>query len=333
MSAARIVKTAVIVLTLVILALVVAGCSESPNFFRPESPEGRDIANLGYQIFIILSVVLLSVWGILIAILIKDRRRPESQVKQTHGNLTIEIIWTAIPAVIVSVLFVLTLQTMSALSLPSGDPSMDVIARQWWWELDYGPGAFKSANEMHVPLNRETLAMTTSTDVIHSFWAPQLGGKIDMIPGRYNKTAFIPTRAGSFLGECSEFCGEQHARMRFLVVVEPIDKFTSWYRNQTLPARQPGGAQAQAGRQLIRTSACAGCHAIRGEGLNRQEGPDLTHLASRTSLAAVTLTNTPENLRRWLREPQQVKPANKMPAVPLTEEQLDQLVAYLTQLK
>jgi cytochrome c oxidase subunit II len=331
-SPVRIVKAALVVLAVTLTALT-AGCAKSPNFFLPESPQGRDIATLGWEIFIILSVVLLSVWGILIAILIKDRKRPESQVKQTHGNLKIEIIWTAIPAVIVAVLFVLTLQAMNALSLPSGTPNLTVVSHQWWWELDYGPGAFRSANEMHVPLDRETYATVTSVDVIHSFWVPQLDGKIDMIPGRYNKTSFVPTKVGTYLGECSEFCGHQHGRMRFLVFVEPIAKFTAWYKNQTLPSRRPSGAQATAGLQYMKTSACAGCHAIRGAGLNAKVAPDLTHLASRTTIAAVTLKNTPENLKRWIRDPQKVKPGNKMPTVPLTAKQLDQVVAYLDQLK
>ena len=332
MSSARVVKAALVVLGLAATALL-AGCAKSPDFFLPESPQGRSIASLGYVIFIILSVVLLAVWGILIAILIKDRHRPESQVKQTHGNIKIEIIWTAIPAVIVTVLFILTYQTMNALSLPSGSPSMNVVGHQWWWELDYGPGAFRTANEMHVPLDHEVLAMVTSVDVIHSFWVPQLDGKVDMIPGRYNKTSFVPTKVGTYLGECSEYCGHQHGRMRFLVFVEPVDRFTAWYKNQVLPARKPSGAQATAGLQYLKTSPCAGCHTIRGEGLNAKVGPDLTHLASRTTIAAVTLKNTPENLKRWIRAPQQVKPGNKMPTIPLSPKQLDQVVAYLDQLK
>jgi cytochrome c oxidase subunit 2 len=172
-----------------------------------------------------------------------------------------------------------------------------------------------------------------SADVIHSFWVPQMGGKIDMIPGHVNRIHFIPLNEGSYLGECAEFCGVQHGRMRFLFNVVSAEEYSAWVANQQKPAREPTGAAAVAGKQVISSVGCGSCHAIRGTSLKGTFGPDLTHFGSRGGIAAYTLKNTPENLLRWIQDPQAVKPECKMPRVPLPLQQQQQLVAYLEELK
>jgi cytochrome c oxidase subunit 2 len=172
-----------------------------------------------------------------------------------------------------------------------------------------------------------------STDVIHSFWVPQMGGKVDMNPGHVNHVRFVPLKTGRYLGECSEFCGVQHGRMRFLFIVTTPAAYSAWMHDQALPARQPTGADAVAGGQLIQTIACGGCHAIRGTAMKGVFGPDLTHFGSRSGIAAFTLPNTPQNLLAWLQDPQKVKPGCKMPLIPLPLQSQQQLVAYLEELK
>ncbi len=182
-------------------------------------------------------------------------------------------------------------------------------------------------------MGRAVAADLLSADVIHSFWVPQMGGKVDLIPGHVNKVTFVPIQNGRFLGECSEFCGQQHANMRFLVIVEPSAQFADWFANQVKPAAAPAGPQATAGAAAISTLTCGGCHTIRGTSLHGTYGPDLTHLASRTTIAAVTLSNTPANLYRWIQDPQAVKPGTYMPVIPIPGQTLDQIVAYLSELR
>jgi cytochrome c oxidase subunit 2 len=317
-------------------ALVLAGCSDQvPSMFRAESTQADDIRRLAFMIFAILAGVLLTVWIWLLLAIVRYRKRPESAVKQTHGSLRIELIWTLIPAIIVAVLFYLTIQTTGALTATVPvQVDMKVTAYQWWWAIEYPSGEFVTANEIHVPVDKTVTADLVSVDVIHSFWVPQMGGKLDMIPGHVNTLHFVPTTIGRYIGACSEYCGHQHGRMRFLLYVDSVEDFTAWFANERRPARAPQGALATAGAQTITRLPCVGCHTIRGnEAMRGVSGPDLTHVGSRSTLAAVTITNTPANMRRWLQDPQQVKPENLMPAVPLTSQQLDELVAYMEGLK
>jgi cytochrome c oxidase subunit II len=172
-----------------------------------------------------------------------------------------------------------------------------------------------------------------SADVIHSFWVPQMGGKVDMIPGHVNHIHFVPPKTGEYLGECSEFCGVQHGKMRFLFVVVPPEEYTAWVERQQQPAAKPTGADALAGERVISSVGCGSCHVIRGTTLKGTFGPDLTHFGSRKGIAAYTLRNTPANLLRWIQDPQGVKPECNMPNVPLPLDQQKQLTAYLEELK
>jgi cytochrome c oxidase subunit 2 len=313
-------------------AVALSGCT-APSMFSPHSPGAHDIRTLSITIFAILSGVLLTVWVLLAIVIIRYRRRPESEVKQTAGNLKIEIVWTIIPAIIVAVLFVLTMRTTGQLAIARGNLNLTVTGHQWWWQVQYTGARFETANEIHVPVDQTVTADLKSADVIHSFWIPELSGKVDMNPGHVNHIGFVPMQTGTYLGECSEYCGQEHARMRFLLVVETPQQFTAWIDNQEKPAAQPTGAAAVAGAQLIGQLPCAGCHTIRGTSVQGTLCPDLTHFGSRQGIAEFTLTNTPQNLRRWLADPQTVKPGAIMPYIPLASFQLDELVAYLEELK
>jgi cytochrome c oxidase subunit 2 len=216
---------------------------------------------------------------------------------------------------------------------------VEVTGHQWWWSVRYldGPHAsdiFTTANEMHIPVGRPIVIKLKADDVIHSFWVPSLAGKKDLIPGR---TALLTIRAdepGIYRGQCAEFCGLEHAMMGFLVVAEPQSQFDQWSAAQRQPAPEPADATAQRGKQVFQSSSCAMCHAISGADFaGAQHGPDLTHVASRQTLASGTLKNTREEMSAWIRNPQQFKPGTAMPATPLSQEDLDAIVAYLGELK
>jgi cytochrome c oxidase subunit II len=315
-----------------VAALVLAGC-ESPSILRSGGSAAQEIVQLAIWVFGVLAIVLLSVWGILAYVVLTGRRRPEEEASQTKGNLKIEIVWTAIPAVIVTVLFILTVVYTERITMPDPGTQFTAIGRQWWWDFDFKDLGFKSPNEVYVAQERPVSIDILSADVIHSFWVPQMGGKIDMIPGHVNHIHFIPLTAGTYLGECAEFCGVQHGRMRFQFVVVSPEEYSAWVANQQKPAREPTGAEAVAGKQVIGSVGCGSCHAIRGTSLKGTFGPDLTHFGSRGGIAAYTLRNTPENLLKWIQDPQAVKPECKMPNVPLPLQQQQQLVAYLEELK
>lgn len=317
---------------LVAAALLLSGC-ESPSILRSEGSAGDEIVTLAFWIFAILAVVLLTVWALLVFVVIRGRKRPESEASQTRGNLKIEIVWTAIPAVIVTILFILTVQTTEQIAMPDPGAQFTAVGRQWWWDFQFEKLGFKSPNEVYVVKDRPTSIDVRSADVIHSFWVPQMGGKVDMIPGHTNHIRFIPLTAGEYLGECSEFCGVQHGRMRFLFVVVPAEEYAAWVERQQRPAARPRGADAVAGGKVIASVGCGSCHAIRGTTLRGTFGPDLTHFGSRGGIAAYTLRNTPDNLLRWIRDPQAVKPDCAMPNVPLPLQQQKEIAAYLEELK
>jgi cytochrome c oxidase subunit 2 len=216
---------------------------------------------------------------------------------------------------------------------------IEVTGHQWWWTARYLDGddthaIFSTANEIHVPVGRPVILKLQADDVIHSLWVPNLAGKKDLIPGRTALLEFRADKAGLYRGQCAEFCGLEHALMGLLVVAEPPDQFNTWVDAQRQPAPQPTQAKAQRGMQVFQSSSCAMCHSIEGAPFaGAQHAPDLTHVASRQTLAAITLKNTPENMAAWIRNPQTFKPGAAMPATPLSQDDLDAVVAYLEGLK
>jgi cytochrome c oxidase subunit II len=331
----RVLLPVLVLAALAVAVLLAAGCGVpgQPNIWQPRGSAGMEIRTLAYWMFGILAGVAVTVWAILTYVIIKGRRRKESEASQTRGNLTVEIVWTLIPAVIVAVLFSLTWLATSRIIGPDPPASFTSVGHRWWWEFDFKELGFKTANEVYVPVDNAVSIDVESVDVIHSFWVPQMGGKVDMIPGHVNHIYFTPLQEGSYLGECSEYCGQQHGNMRFLFVVVSPKQYSAWAHHQAEPAAQPKGAEAIAGGKLIQTISCAGCHTIRGTPMKGTFGPDLTHFGSRSGIAAYTLRNTPENLFRWLKYTQEVKPEATMPQVPLPDQQYRELVAYLEELK
>ncbi len=212
-----------------------------------------------------------------------------------------------------------------------------ITGHQWWWDIRYdnqNPNRIvTTANELHLPLGRTVKLELASRDVIHSFWVPNLAGKMDLVPGRNNTLLLKPERSGTYRGQCAEFCGLQHAHMALLVVVEPEANFAAWHEAELSSAAEPSATEAKHGKQLFTKAACVMCHQVRGTTAGGRLGPDLTHLARRTTIAAGTLPMTANDLERWIADPQAVKPGVSMPKVPLSADDRRSIVAYLQSLK
>ncbi len=264
---------------------------------------------------------------------------PRDEVREHRTFSIVLIAWTGLVVIGLFGLTMTSFLTDRALVRAAADPNVliKVTGYQWWWDVEYlhpDPSQrFRTANEIHLPVNAQVVLQLSSNDVIHSFWVPNLHGKRDLIPARPTELALQPRQIGIFRGECAEFCGVQHAHMAFDVVVESPEDFERWRQQQLASAPAPSDPKAQQGLGVFMGSACNMCHAITGTPAFAQIAPDLTHVASRRMLAAGTLANTPENMRRWLRNPHDPKPGNHMPAVQLDAEQMDALVAYLGTLR
>jgi len=303
--------------------------------FEPGSPQTRAIFDLGLVSAVILALIFAVVAGIIVYALMRSRwREGESDPHQLAGNKTVELVWTAIPCAIVLALFTLTARTMSLSDpAPAPDPDLIVIGHQWWWEARYTNTGAVVANEIHIPVGRALSIRLESTDVLHEFWVPELARKITAVPGHPNHIWIEADKAGTYLGVCSEFCGTEHAWMRFLVIAEPPEQFDAWEQAQLQPSARLVEGPAAKGLALFQKMSCVNCHAINGTAANARVGPDLTHFASRRQFGAGIAENTPDNLRRWLADPHCVKPGVNMPNFNFTDEQLTLLVAYLETLK
>jgi len=301
-------------------------------------------------------LVFVLVEGALLYAIFRFRAKPgDPRPEQTHGNTTVEVIWTVIPAAILAFIAVPTVRTIFRTEeIPAGAMEIEVIGHQWWWEFRYPEQKVVTANEMHVPAGRTVVVKIRTADVLHSFWVPQFGAKRDAFPGRYTHFWFTTDSLGSFTGQCAEFCGMQHGRMGSLVVVQTPQDFAQWVAIQQAgsPLVNNGVVAAAAladsslkapaapvdsvmikGQQEFMAGGCIGCHAMVGTptaGVLAFLGPNLSHVGSRQRLAAGMLENTPENLALWLRDPQKVK-AGSLMKLPhqLTEAQISVLVAYL----
>src|SRR5581483_4321493 len=210
---------------------------------------------------------------------------------------------------------------------------IQVIGHQWWWEFRYPDLNVVTANELHLPVGQTVVFDLKTVDVIHSFWIPRMGGKMDVIPNRENRLIFTPDEIGEFYGQCVEFCGFQHANMRLRLFVESEDDFNRWAKTQAQDVSDPIGASATHGAQVFQQRGCPACHTIRGTQAQGVIGPDLTHVGARKTIAAGTLDNTAENMARWISDTQSIKPGNKMVVVPPTGQDLTDVVNYLQGLK
>jgi cytochrome c oxidase subunit 2 len=347
-------------LPLLAVALLVAACG-GPFPQSTLIPKG-DFAAMVDEVFLTTVrwavLVFVLVEGALLFALWKFRARPgDKEPEQTHGNTTVEVIWTVIPAAILAFIAVPTVRaTFRTAELPAGALEVEVIGHQWWWEFRYPAERIVTANEMHVPAGRTVLLKIRTADVLHSFWVPQFAAKRDAFPNKYTTLWFKTDSLGSFSGQCAEFCGIQHGRMGSLVVVQTPADFDAWVARQqagsplidngqvaadtTVPADSAAAADKAArdallaaGSEAFLRNGCIGCHAMVGTptaGLVGLSGPNLSHVGSRQRLAAGMLENTPENMARWLQAPQEVKEGSLMKlAAPLSDEQVTLLVAYL----
>jgi cytochrome c oxidase subunit II len=312
------------------------------NMFNPLATPADEVVKMAILAILICGAIFVIVAGLLAFIIFRFRRRPgddTAEPPQVYGSNQIEIAWTVIPLLIVFVLIMVTARVVSAVQnkgFPANAIHATVIGHQWWWELRYPELGIVTANELHVPVSSAdgglpTVLTLQSVDVIHSFWIPQLAGKTDVIPNRDNKMWIDPREPGIYFGNCAEYCGTQHANMLIRVVVHPKDEFDAWVANEKKPAvNDPSVAQ---GRAVFESLACVNCHAIRGTVAAGAFGPDLTHIMSRQVIASGALTNTPEHLRSWIHDPDQAKPGSLMPAMQLTDQEVDQIVSYLETLK
>lgn len=356
------------VLTLGALAIVamaiLAACGpevDKPySTTSPASPSAEDVHSLYKLVFWLALVVFVGVQFAIVYTALRFRRTRAARKRpaQIHGNSRLEITWTIIPAVVLLIILIPTITTLydQDAAARDGDLTIEVNGKQWWWEVIYGENAdgdnlgIVTANEIRVPAGKEVIFKLKSNNVIHSFWVPRLAGKMDLIPGHENKLSITAEEPGVYYGECAEFCGAQHAWMRFKVIAMPENDFYAWVN--TMRAGNPGTTNPDAElpegvtRAPANFSVCLACHAVNGfEGsasltgmeAPRTFGPNLTNLACRETIAAGVLINNPENLKQWLHDPGGVKPGNYMAtqiqAGTFTDEELDELVDYLETLQ
>jgi cytochrome c oxidase subunit 2 len=309
-----------------------SACGVEAPALSPRGPAAARIAELWWILFWLGSAVFVGVIGLLLLALFR-RRGAAGEERPADVRRFIVGGGIALPLVVVTVLFSLTVWTMSALAERSTALTVRVTGWQWWWEVYYPDGQFYTANEIHIPVGQPVRFELSSGDVVHNFWVPELHGKFDLIPGTTNSFWLQADEPGTYRGLCAEYCGTQHAHMRLVVVAEPPDVFTEWAARQRQPAPQPSDPLLLRGQQVFLGAACVYCHAIGGTNANSRFGPDLTHLASRRTLAAGVLENNRGNLAGWIANPQTIKPGNKMPPVVLKSEELQALLAYLGSLE
>jgi cytochrome c oxidase subunit 2 len=340
-----------------VIALLLAsadGPTQNLSIFDPVSPPAESIRSLSVLVFAITGFIFVVVEGILIYSIVRFRRRAPAagaEPPQVYGSKPIEIAWTAAPALTVLVLTLVTARTLWEVNVPPPQPRagdntlfVTVVGRQWWWEYTYDHYdgrelGFTTANELHVPasesgetgVKRRVFLTLKSADVCHSFWVPRLAGKTDLIPGRINAMWFETHQPGLYVGQCAEYCGTQHANMLLRVYVDRPEDFDRWLENEQKDAvAEPA---ARAGRSGFLSQSCVNCHQVRGTPAQGRYAPDLTHLMVRETLASGMVKNTPDYLRRWVTDPQQIKPGCLMPAFGLSDRERDDIVDYLLTLR
>lgn len=316
----------------------------------PEGPAAASIAGLWWLMLGLAAAVFALVLVLLLGGLLRRRPAPDpsgeggagarAAVQQAAAEARLVRRWivaggVALPIVVLVVVLGATVDAMRDLrtTAPDGALVVEVVGHQYWWEVRYPDEGVVTANELHLPVGRPVAVRLTSADVIHSFWVPALAGKADALPDGTTTLVLEASEPGEHASECAEFCGLQHAQMGVTVVAEPEGRFADWVAARRAPAAEPADAAARRGRDAFLAADCAACHAVRGTPADGEAGPDLTHLASRPTLGAATVPNTPEHLAAWVADPHTVKEGVAMPAAVLSEEQLADVVAYLGTLR
>ena len=312
------------------------------NIFAPASTPAQSIAHLSIFVLVITGIIFVAVFTLLVYSIIKFRGRAVDagrEPAQVYGSTQIELAWTIIPILIVVVLFLATARVIHAIQdapQPPNAVEVTAIGHQFWWEFRYPGLGIVTANELHIPVSdlanpAPTFLNLLSADTDHSFWIPELAGKTDLIPNHPNRMWMDPHRTGIFLGQCAQYCGVQHAKMLLRVSVDSPEDFAAWVHGQQQPAVQD--ATVEAGRRVFESTACINCHAVAGTNANGRFGPDLTHLMSRATIASGAAPNTPEKLRLWIQDPNKIKPGSLMPAMQLSDADLDAVVRYMETLR
>lgn len=316
--------------------------STGTNIFSPQSTPARSIVHLSTFVLTITGIIFVVVFTLLVYAIVKFRAKSasgNSEPAQVYGSTQIELAWTIIPVLIVVVLFLATARVLHAVqdaTMPAGAVEVTVIGHQFWWEYRYPQLGVVTANELHIPVSGPAHPTVTSlhllsADTDHSFWIPELAGKTDLVPNHPNRMWMDPQRTGIFLGQCAQYCGTQHAKMLLRVSVDSPEDFDAWVREQQRPA--VADERVAVGKRVFETTACINCHTINGTVANGRFGPDLTHLMSRSTIAAGAVLNTQENLRLWIQNPEAIKRGSLMPAMQLSKSDLDALTDYLETLR
>jgi cytochrome c oxidase subunit 2 len=313
----------------------------STSIFAPQGTPARSIFGLSMLVLAICAVIFLIVAGLLLYTLVRYRHRrgyTQREPAQIYGSTQIELSWTVLPILIVVVLFLATARVIfvtQTAAKPSNALDVVVIGHQYWWEYRYPKLGVITANELHVPVseaNHPTLTYLTmsSADTDHSFWVPRLAGKMDVIPNKVNTMWIDPERPGLFLGQCAQYCGVQHAKMLLRVYADSPADFSAWIKKQQQTAAQ--NPTAAAGRAVFEANACVNCHTVSGTSARGTFGPNLSHLASRDTIASGAVPNNPQNLRAFIDDPAHFKPGVLMPAMHLNQQDLDAVTQYLSTL-
>ena len=322
------------------LAASIAGAPTS--IFAPQATPAHTIFGLSLLVMAIVLTIFLVVGGLLLYALIRFRSRPgddAEEPRQIYGSNQVEVLWTVIPILILVVLFLATIRVIGGTERarkPADALDVLVLGHQFWWEYRYPKQGFVTANELHIPVSdprhpRPTYLTMSSVDVDHSFWVPRLAGKMDLIPNKTNVMWIDPQKTGLYLGQCAQYCGMGHAKMLIRVYVDTPAQFAAWVKAQQQPAVDDPSVAA--GKEVFLHMACVNCHTVRGTSAHGTFGPDLTHLASRDTIASGTIQNTPSNLRRWIEDPDAMKMGALMPKMNLTPHDLDLVTAYMASLR
>ncbi|HEY2601045.1 MAG TPA: cytochrome c oxidase subunit II [Thermoleophilaceae bacterium] len=327
--------------SLVCAVVLLSGCGRGngQSTLSPESDQSRKIVHLWWGMLAAAGVVFGGAVALLVIAWVRRNREglPGAGKNDNVATGLVVAFGIFVPVVCLAILFfVADIGVVRATDAPQPGQTkltIDVVGHQWFWEVRYPGTRAVTANEIHIPVKTPVKVVATTADVIHSFWVPELNKKIDTIPGQNNSVELYADKVGFYRGQCAEFCGLQHAHMAMAVYADPPAKFRAWLANMSRPLPQPANPQAKAGEQDFLSLQCASCHTLRGTTANGRIGPDLTHLATRRTLAALTITNTRTDLTNWIRDPQHVKPGNKMPGLNLTGRQLQQLVTFLEGLR
>lgn len=324
-------RSAVLGCAALVAALATACQGEHPqSIVHPRGPAAAAIGGLWW----FLAVLVVAVFVVTMTLLVMALRRPRDDADDgppLGATRFVVVAGIVVPGIVLVGLLLASLGATVALRQPeSSFTTVRIVGHQWWWHVEYPEFGIVTANELHVPVGEIIRLELTSADVVHSLWIPSLAGKIDLLPERQNEFWLQADEPGVYRGQCAEFCGVQHAHMALEVVALPRAEFDAWAARMAQEVRMPPSEPvARRGHDVFFAAGCAACHAIAGSEARARFGPDLTHLARRRMLAAATVPNGPAMLRRWIRTPQSIKPGNLMPPTPLTDEELDALVAFL----